>query len=178
MKTRDSRLDLRHLLLYAMLGAIMAASKWMMEGLPNVHLLGVFTMAYTLAFRRHALIPVYVFVFLVGLLIAGFSPWWIPYLYLWAILWGVTMLLPKNMKPAVAVPVYMTVCGLFGLSYGTLYAPFQALFYGLNWKGMLAWIGNGIPWDIVHGVSNFCWGVLVFPLAKLLTELERRYLSQ
>ena len=54
-----------------------------MELLPNIHLLGMLTMVYTIVFRIKALIPIYVYVFLNGIF-AGFSPWWIPYLYIWA----------------------------------------------------------------------------------------------
>ena len=60
----------------------------------------------------------------------GFAAWWLPYLYLWAILWGVTMLLPRGLRPRLAVPMYMAVCGLHGLLFGTLYAPAQALLFG------------------------------------------------
>ena len=61
-----------------MLGAVMLVSKVIMELLPNVHLLGTLTVAYTVAFRKKALIPIYVYVMLNGL-IAGFSMWWMPW---------------------------------------------------------------------------------------------------
>ena len=175
MKARGTPLDLRHWTLYALLGTIMLLSKVITEPIPNVHLLAVFTVTFTVVYRKYALIPIYFFVFLVGLIYAGFSTWWVPYLYLWTVLWGVAMLLPRNMKPQVAIPVYMLVCGLHGLAYGTLYAPCQALFFGLNFKGTLAWIAAGFPWDCIHAASNFCLGVLVFPLVKLMTKLEEKF---
>ena len=79
-----------------MLAALMFASKVIMEVLPNLHLLGMLTMTYTLAFRTKALIPIYLYVFINGIY-AGFATWWVAYLYIWAVLWGVTMLLPKKM---------------------------------------------------------------------------------
>ena len=57
---------------FAMLGAIMYASKVIMEGIPNVHLLGVFTVAITVVYRKKALYAIYTFVFLTGLF-GGFS---------------------------------------------------------------------------------------------------------
>ena len=110
----------------------------------NIHLLGMFTMAYTVVYRRRALIPIYVYVLLNGIF-CGFAAWWLPYLYLWAILWGVTMLLPRGLRPRLAVPMYMAVCGLHGLLFGTLYAPAQALLFGLSFRQMLAWIVAGRP---------------------------------
>lgn len=158
-----------------MLGTVMFCSKIIMEFLPNVHLLGMFTMAYTVVFRKKALIPIYVYIMLNGVY-AGFATWWLPYLYIWTVLWAVTMLLPKNMPKNVACFVYPAVCCLHGLAFGTLYAPAQALMYGMNFEQMLAWIVVGLPWDIVHGVGNLFAGMLVLPLSTLLKSLtNRRY---
>lgn len=152
-----------------MLGALMYCSKVIMEVLPNIHLLGMFTMVFTLVFRKKALIPIYIYVFLNGLM-AGFSAWWVPYLYIWAVLWAATMLLPKNMPKKVACFVYPAVCCLHGLAFGTLYAPAQALMFGLNFKQTVAWIIAGLPWDAVHGVGNLCAGILIVPLEGLLKK--------
>ena len=149
----------------------MYASKVIMEILPNVHLLGVFVVAITVAYRKKALYPIYIYVFLNGLF-SGFSMWWIPYLYLWTVLWGVTMLLPKKMPKAVRPAVYMVVNACHGFLFGTLYAPAQAILFGLNFEGMVAWIIAGLPWDFVHGVSNFICGLLIVPLITLLRRLE------
>lgn len=157
---------------FAMLGTVMYVSKLLMEWAPNIHFLGMLTMTYTLVYRSKALIPIYVYVLLNGVL-AGFAPWWVPYLYLWTVLWGVTMLLPKHMPKKAAVPVYMLVCALHGLAYGTLYAPAQALMYGLDWRGMLAWIAAGLPFDVTHALGNLAAGVLIVPLTELLRKLER-----
>lgn len=173
-KKRSQRV--RELCLFAMLGTLMFCSKVIMEILPNIHLIGMFTMVYTIVFRYKALIPIYVFIFITGLY-GGFALWWLPYLYLWAILWGVTMLLPQNMKPKTACVVYPLVCSLHGFAYGTLYAPAQALMYGLNLKQMMAWIAAGIPFDVIHGIGNIFAGMLVFPLSKLIKKMvkENRY---
>lgn len=143
-----------------------------MEWAPNIHLLGMLTMAYTLTYRKKALIPIYVYVLLQGAF-AGFALWWIPYTYIWTILWGITMILPKNMPAKIAVPVYMGVCALHGLCFGTLYAPAQAIMYGLSWKGMIAWIVAGLPFDAIHAAGNLVVGALILPLSRTLTKLEK-----
>ncbi len=168
---RGSPTDLRHLAIYAMLGAVMFASKLLLELLPNIHLLGMLVMVFTLVYRKYALIPIYVYVLLNGIF-AGFAPWWIPYLYLWAVLWGVTMLLPKTMKPAIAAPVYMLVCAFHGLFFGTLYAPAQALLFGMSFKATLAWIVAGLPFDALHAVGNLVAATLILPLITLLRRME------
>ena len=141
-----------------------------MEALPNVHLLGVLTMAYTLTYRKKALIPIYIYVMLNGLL-SGFNFWWLPYTYIWTILWGITMLLPTNMPRKVSIFVYSVICSLHGFAYGTLYAPAQALMFGLDFEGMVAWIIAGFPFDIIHGISNLAFGFLIVPLYEILKKL-------
>lgn len=150
----------------------MYASKMIMEVAPNVHLLGVFTIAFTVVYRKKALYPIYTYVLLNGIF-CGFATWWIPYLYLWAVLWGATILLPKRIPEKLRPLVYMLLCAAHGFLFGTLYAPAQALLYGLSFQKMIAWIISGLPWDFVHGVSNFFCGILIVPIIKILTFLEK-----
>lgn len=157
---------------FSMLGAIMYLSKLLMVALPNIHLIGVFTVAFTVVYRKKALYPIYIFVLLSGLL-SGFSTWWVPYLYIWTVLWAVIMLLPKQMPRKVAPIVYAGVCALHGLFYGVLYAPVQAVFFGLDFKGMLAWIAAGFTFDLVHFAGNLCCGVLIIPIISLLKKAEK-----
>lgn len=166
------KLTVREITVYAMLGAVMYASKLIMEFAPNIHLLGVFTIAFTVVYRKKALYPIYTYVLLNGMF-CGFATWWIPYLYLWTILWGVIMVLPRNMSKKVQTIVYMIVCALHGFLFGTLYAPAQAILYGLDLKGMVAWIVAGLPWDFVHGVSNFFCGILVMPIVSVLRLAQK-----
>lgn len=172
--TRDKwRSRILEMCVFAMLGALLFCSKVIMEFLPNIHLIGMLTMVYTLVFRTKALIPIYINVFLVGVY-GGFSLWWIPYLYIWTILWGVTILLPKKMPKFLCCVVYPLICGLHGFAYGTLYAPAQAIMFGLDFEAMIAWIIAGIPWDIIHGIGNLCFGLFIFPFAELLGKLNRK----
>lgn len=165
------KLKIREIAVFGMLGALMYASKMLMEILPNIHLLGVFTVAFTVVYRKKALYPVYTYVLLNGLF-SGFATWWIPYLYVWTVLWGVVMLLPKKMPQKLQPIVYMVVNACHGFAFGILYAPAQALLYGLSFKGMIAWIASGLPFDITHGISNFFCGLLIVPIVHVLRKLE------
>lgn len=168
---KEKTLTLREMLVFSLLGTVMFLGKIVMEWAPNVHPLALLIVAYTSVYRTKALIPIYLFVFMEGLY-AGFSLWWVPYLYLWVILWGAVMLLPQSMPNKVRVPVLMAVAGLHGLLYGTLYAPFQALAFGLSFRGMLAWIVSGLPWDCVHAAGNLVLSSLAVPLISLLKRLD------
>jgi len=161
----------KEIAVFGMLGAMMYASKVVMEVFPNIHLLGVFVIAMTVVYRAKALYPIYLYALLLGLF-NGFSTWWVPHLYLWTLLWGAAMLLPKQMPKWLAPFVYMALCAVHGFLYGTLYAPFQALAFGLDWHGMVAWIISGLPFDMIHGVSNFFCGALILPLVTVFRRLK------
>lgn len=165
------KLTIRETVVFGMLGGVMYASKLIMEALPNIHLLGVLVIAFTIVYRKKALYPIYIYVLLNGIL-CGFAAWWIPYLYLWTILWGAVMLLPAKMPGKLRPLVYMSVCAAHGFLFGTLYAPVQALIYGLSFKGMTAWIIAGLPFDFIHGISNFCCGILIMPIVTVLRHAE------
>lgn len=161
------------MILLTIFGVIMFATKKVMEFLPNIHLLGMFVVLLTVVFRSRALISVYVYVFLDGAF-SGFALWWIPYLYIWTVLWGMVMLLPRKMPDKVAFFVYPLICGFHGLIFGILYAPGQALLFGLSFKEMISWIAFGAVFDVIHAVSDFCMGFLVLPLLKPLLKMKKR----
>ncbi len=162
------KLTVREIVVFGMLGSLMYASKAVMEVLPNIHLLGALIVAVTVVYRFKALYPIYTYIFIDGLM-AGFAVWWLPYTYIWTLLWDAAMLLPKKMPKALAPFVYAVTASLHGFLFGVLYAPAQALIYGLDFNGMLAWIALGFPFDIIHGVSNFiCTLALACPIISLL----------
>ena len=155
-----------------MLGTIMFTSKIILEVLPNIHLLGMFTILYTVIYRSKALIPIYIYVFLNGIY-AGFAPWWIPYLYIWTLLWGATMLVPKRIPKKIATVVYAILCALHGLLFGVLYAPAQAIMYGFNLEQTLAWIATGFTFDAIHCAGNLCAGLMILPLAEIWRKTQK-----
>lgn len=65
----------------------------------------------------------------------------------------------------------MVVNAMHGFLFGTLYAPAQAILFGLSFDGMIAWIIAGLPWDLVHGVSNFFCGILIVPIITVLKKV-------
>lgn len=169
---RRSKLTVTEVAIFAMLGALMYASKVLMDLLPNIHLIGTFIIAFTVVYRKKALYPIYIFVFVTGLF-SGFATWWVPYLYIWTVLWVAVMLLPKRIPEKIKPIAYMVICALHGFLYGILYAPCQALIMGLDFKGMLVWIGAGLYFDLIHGISNFFCALLVIPIVKILKITEK-----
>lgn len=171
------KLNVRETVLFGFLGAIMFSLKWLMEILPNIHLIGVFIVAITVIYRAKALYPIYTFVLINGF-IAGFAAWWLPYLYIWLPLWAITMILPKKMPLLLKSIVYAAVCGAHGYLFGVLYAPAQALMFGLNFNATVAWIIAGLPFDIIHGTSNLiCGFILIVPIILALQKANKHILK-
>jgi len=142
----NKRKNLYELSLFAMFGALMFISKVIMDFLPNIHLAGVFIAVFTLTYRAKALIPIYVYVLLVGLFY-GFNPWWIPYTYIWAILWAAIMLIPKKTPKKTAAIISHVLCVVHGLAFGTLWAPAQAILFNLSFPDKntsMAWTCSGV----------------------------------
>lgn len=153
--------------IFAMFGAIMFISKLIMEFLPNIHPLGLFITVLTLLYRVKAIIPIYVYVLLNGLY-AGFATWWVPYTYIWLILWALIMIIPKNASNKVIFILSLLFNGIFGLAFGFLYMPFQAFAFGLNLQGAISWFIAGLPFDVLHMCGNIAMSFLVLPLYKTL----------
>lgn len=166
------KLKLKDIVLLSLMGALMCAGDFLLEMLPNVHLVGVFIVATTVVYRKWALLSIYVYV-LIGGFVAGFDPWWIPYLYIWTFLWLFTMLIPQKLPEKAKPIVYMIVCSLHGFLFGTLYAPAQAIMFGLDLKGTIAWIVAGLPFDAIHGVSNLLCGLLIYPIVLILQSADK-----
>ena len=149
----------------ALLSAILYVSKVALEFLPNVELVSLLTVLYTLVFGKEAFLIVTVFN-LFELIQWGFGTWWVSYLYVWPLLVLITLLLKKIIKEAFLI--WSVVSGLFGLIFGSLFAivylpvdPAYALAY---------WI-SGLPWDVWHGVCNF---VLMLVIGKPLYLLLKK----
>ena len=161
--------------IFGMFGAMMFATKYLMEVLPNVHLLGLFIGTLTVVYRARALIPLYLYVFLDGL-VHGFATWWIAYLYIYLPLFFAFLLLPRRLPDRARAILYPTITALHGLVFGFLYIPVWAIMFGLDTpEKVLSFLVAGIPFDLSHVISNAIFGTLILPLSRLLFKLERKY---
>ncbi|ADL05905.1 hypothetical protein [Lacrimispora saccharolytica] len=167
-------LTTRELVLDALLSALLFVSQAGLSWLPNVELVSLLLILYTLVFRKHVWLILYVFVVLEGL-VYGFGPWWFSYLYVWPILPGAVFLIYKNKTPK---PFGISLLSaIFGMLFGLFCSGFYLIAGGIG--GALTWWTAGIPYDIVHGTSNFFLSLVLFqPLYRLLTTLKRDLLQR
>jgi energy-coupling factor transport system substrate-specific component len=151
--------------LLALMGALMVGAQAAMAPLPNIEPVSLLLICCTLVFGGYALYACYTFVLLEGLLY-GFGLWFFNYLYVWAILVGLVLLLRKNTSPL----FWAVISGIFGLCFGALCAIPYFMIGG--WQSGVAYWISGIPYDLLHAVGNAVLAaVLVRPLTKLLFRL-------
>ena len=170
MLTGSTKIKLRELVVLTVFGVIIFLSKLLLEFLPNFHLITMFIITLTVVYKAKALISINIFVFLT-IFLNGLNLWTIPYLYIWLYPFILTLILPKRLSDKASFVLYIIIAVSHGFLYGTLYAPFQSLAFGLNFKATIAWIITGLPWDFAHGVYNGLISVLILPLTKLLKKI-------
>lgn len=154
--------------LMGMMAATLEAAKYALSFLPNVELVTLLIILYTLCFGKKALPAIGAFVLLEGC-VYGFGLWWVMYLYAWPLLAGLTHLLRKKKS----MWVFAVLAGAYGLMFGALCAiPY--LFIGGPVAAFTWWVA-GIPYDIIHCVSNFILCSLLFcPLRNVLRRIADR----
>ena len=143
----------------------MFAVKMALSSLPNINLNALILILVTVFFGWKALYTVCVYVLLEGLMF-GFGVWWVSYLIVWPLLVVLAMAVRKTAPPL----LWAVFAGLFGLAFGPMmYVIFFTVTGG--WEGFLPmWIA-GIPYDLVHAVSNFLTVLILFrPLEKVFSR--------
>ena len=150
-----------------MMGTVMVVSKEALAFLPNVELVSLLTILFTLVFRRQVIGGLGVFLLLEGVLY-GFGLWWLMYLYVWPLL-AVLVWLFRWMKRSWQWAVFS---GLFGLAFGSLCSLVYLPMGGVSM--VIAWIISGFTFDLVHAGGNFMLALLLYhPLRTALDKLDR-----
>lgn len=157
--------NVRNVALMGMMTATLEAGKLALAGIPNVEIVSLLVILYTLHFGRKTIYSVCAFV-LLECMIWGFGLWTVMYLYAWPLLsLGVCFLRKIDSRW-----FFCMVSAAFGLMFGGLCA-LAYLFLGGPQTAFAWWIA-GIPFDLVHGASNFVlMAVLYEPLGRTLRRL-------
>jgi energy-coupling factor transport system substrate-specific component len=164
--SRSSKNTTKDIVILALCTALIFVQQVTLAGLPNIELVSLLVIVYAKTFRFKSLYIIYVFAFLEGVCY-GFHIWWISYLYVWTILALITIALHPLRSPF----IWAVISGVFGLCFGALCAiPY--LIAGGPAMAIAYWV-SGIPFDLIHCMSNF---VLCLLLWKPLTTLTSKML--
>lgn len=168
---QNKKLSIKDIAVMGVMVATMTAFKYAMSLLPNIEPVSLLIILYTLFLGPKVIYAIIVFIFIEGL-IYGFGSWWICYLYVWPLLALITHFLGKSVKGNKhAVWYFSILSGVFGLFFGALcsipYFFIGGFVFGFNY--FIA----GIPYDIIHCVSNFCICLVLFkPLYSTLNKIS------
>lgn len=168
MKPSELKLTVREMVLFSILGAMTFAAKYVMSFLPNIEPASLMVMLFAVVFRKKWVYPTYLYVAM-EILFYGINLWSINYLYIWAVL-AVVALLLKDMQSAFG---WAIVSGVFGLLFGVLCGIVDVFIGGVSYA-VTKWV-SGIPFDIAHCFGNFFIALVMFnPLRKLLEQQYRK----
>lgn len=173
----DSSLDLtnmraRDIALIGLLSATITAGKLALSFIPNIEIVTLLFMVYCITFGTKPTLIVSIIFTTTEILLYGFSTWLIGYYIVWPVLVIIISLIKKKVKSEYG---YAAVAGIFGLLYGLIFAAVESCFYGINYG--IAYIIRGIPFDLVHGVSNFIIVLLLFNPLKQITARGKRIIT-
>ncbi len=103
-------------------------------------------------------------------LLWGMGTWVIMYLYVWPIL--VTAILLLKRYHIDSLISFSIASGAFGLFFGAFCALTYVVIGG--WSMGLSWWISGIPFDLIHGVSNFIICLVLYkPISKIAYKVIR-----
>lgn len=147
------------------LTALLFMGQVVMSFLPNLEIVSLLILLYTIFFGKKVFWMIYGFVFLEGFLY-GFGMWWFQYLYIWSILAMVALLLRHN----TSVLFWSIVSGFFGLSFGAL-CTLPYLITGGPAAAFSYWV-SGLGFDLTHCIGNVVLCLVLFkPLYALLQKV-------
>lgn len=154
-----------------LLSASITAGKMALSFIPNVEVVSLLFILYTVTFGLKRSLLVSVIFTTTEIFIYGFSTWLLVYYFIWPMLIVITAGIKKTIRSEYG---YATIAGLFGLFFGVFFAVIESFFYGYAY-GIAYWI-RGIPFDVVHGVSNFIIVLVLFkPMEKVLSKISQSY---
>lgn len=171
------KLTARDIALVGVMVAVIEVCKVTLMGIPNVELTSFWMIMFALYFGMKVFFVVPVFILLEGMLF-GFGLWWVMFLYVWPLLAVVTIL----MRKMDSVLGWSILSGLFGLLYG-FFCSFPYVVIGAVDGGLLAglrdgfaWWIAGIPFDLIHGVSNFVIMLILYKPIRGIMEKTKHML--
>ncbi|MCI5680211.1 MAG: hypothetical protein MR278_09615 [Bacteroidales bacterium] len=155
----------RSLAWMGVLTALLCTGQVVMSFLPNLEIVSLLIILYTIFFGKKVFWMIYGFVFLEGFLY-GFGMWWFQYLYIWSILAMVVLLLRNNTSAL----FWSIISGFFGLSFGAL-CTLPYLFTGGPAAAFSYWV-SGLGFDLTHCIGNMVLCLVLFkPLYALLQKV-------
>ena len=161
------KLTTKDIAVTGMMIAALETAKLALSYVPNVELVTLLIILFSLFFGNKIFYAIAAFVLIEGC-IYGFGIWWVIYVYIWPLL-AVFVRIFRNQK---SVWFWSIVSAGFGLCFGAL-SSITYLFIG-GAKMAFAWWVSGIPFDVIHCISNFVLCLVLFiPLRRAMERIAK-----
>lgn len=167
----EDKITTRELVIMGVLTAIVFVAQVAMGFLPNIELVTLLFIVYTLIFGKKVFLMIYAFVFLEGI-VYGFGLWWVNYMYVWSMQAIITLLFRKQ----TSVVFWSILSGIYGLTFGALCAiPY--FFMGGASAAFAYWV-SGVAYDIPHCIGNVVLCLVMYkPLLYVLRQAMKINMS-
>ena len=173
-KKNPFQVSVRDIALIGMMTAVIEVSKLALAAVPNVELVTFWIIMFSLFFEPKVIYSILVFI-LIEVSIYGVNVWVIMYLYIWPTLALLVLLFKKKDS----MLVFAILSGFYGLLFGA-YCSLPYIVIGTVGGGIKSglimafnWWVAGIPYDILHGISNFfVMLVLYHPVHKVMQKIK------
>lgn len=158
----------KEIVIMGMMTAASFAGQIAMSFLPNIEIVTLLFILYTLLLGKKVFLVIYAFVLLEGIFY-GFGLWWLNYLYIWTIL-AIVVLIFRNQQ---SVWFWSIVSGFYGLSYGALCSIIYLFIGGIN-TAFAYWV-SGLGFDVIHCIGNVVVCLILYKPLRYV--LEKSYNS-
>ncbi|MBQ9643810.1 MAG: hypothetical protein IJV26_07200 [Lachnospiraceae bacterium] len=166
-RTDKIRLSIQDLAVMGMMLAALEAVKRALDFLPNVELVTLLFIVFTLYYGRKMLLVALAFT-LLETFFWGVHNWVIMYLYIWPLL----ILIVHYTRKHAGHFFYCILSAAYGLLFGAM-CSLPYLVAGGPGAAFAWWIA-GIPYDIIHCISNFLLCLILYrPLTAALDKVKK-----
>ena len=171
LKLRDSNFTVWDIVLIPLLSATLTAGKMALAFIPNVEIVTLLFMVYASVFGFRKTFIVALIFSTTEIFFYGVQTWLLAYYLIWPLLSLLAVILQKGTHSEWP---YAVLGMFFGLGFGLFFAVIESFFYGIPY-GIVYWT-RGIPFDLIHGASNFVIVLFLYsPMYNLLTRLRDKY---
>ncbi|MFI3229576.1 MAG: hypothetical protein R3Y23_05375 [Bacillota bacterium] len=172
----------KRLVLIGMLSASITSGKLALAVIPNVEIVTLLIMAYTIVFGLKISLPTTLIFVTTEMLIYGVNTWIISYYIHWCLIAVVTAAVYAIFKDKHYIP-YVITATLLTAMFGVLTSFFDTIFYANSswsyfWSSFTIMYLRGVSFYVTHIVSNTIVVALgLFPLVSVMKKLVKSYFN-
>ncbi len=170
----------KRLVLIGMLSASITSGKLALAIVPNVEIVTLLIMAYTIVFGLRISLPTTLIFVTTEMLIYGVNTWVLSYYIHWCMIAVVTAIVYAVFKDKSYIP-YIITATLLTAMFGVLSSFFDTIFYANSswsyfWSSFTIMYLRGVSFYVTHIVSNtIVVAIGLFPLVSVMKKLAKNY---